>query len=95
MTRVRYTENLHRHVDVSACPGGVVDVGQVQTVREALEVSFRQVPHLRGYVLDEGGELRHHLMIFVDGSHLKDRRHLTDSVTESTEIDVIQALSGG
>ena len=52
-------------------------------------------PPLRGYVLDEQGALRHHMAIFVDGSMIRDRDSLSDAVTPSSEIHVMQALSGG
>ncbi len=66
-----------------------------RTVREALEACFAENPTLRGYVLDEHGALRHHMMIFVDGRHVLDRVKLGDALGAGSEIDVIQALSGG
>lgn len=89
MARVRFTENLQRHV---ACPPVTV-VGS--TVREVLEAAFSGNPRARGYVLDEHGSLRPHMVIFVDGVAISDRRGLTDAVTEASELDVMQALSGG
>ena len=37
------------------------------TVREALDARLRQYPVLRGYVVDERGALRHHVVAFVNG----------------------------
>jgi sulfur-carrier protein len=46
-------------------------------------------------VLDDQGELRKHVFIFVDGRRIADRVKLTDAVGETSEIYVMQALTGG
>lgn len=84
-----FTRNLQRHVE---CPPVTVDAA---TVSEALDRVFAQVPQLKGYVVDEQGSLRKHMVIFVDGEQIADRRRLTDSVPVDGEIYVMQALSGG
>ena len=89
MAALRFTQNLQRHV---ACEGGSV---QGATVREVLEAYFARNQAARGYVLDEHGALRHHMMIFVDGKPIGDRKALSDPVNPESELDVIQALSGG
>jgi sulfur-carrier protein len=81
--------NLRRHVD---CP--TVDV-EGTTVREVLDRVFAANPRLRGYIVDERGVLRKHMSVFVDGAQLADRETLSDPVTASSEIYVMQALSGG
>lgn len=89
MPRVVFTANLQRHV---ACPPADVPGA---TVREALEAAFAADPRARGYVLDDQGELRPHMVVFVDGVQVGDRRGLTDPVGAGAEIYVMQALSGG
>jgi molybdopterin synthase sulfur carrier subunit len=89
MPRVELTQNLQRHV---ACPPMDVAAG---TVREALEAVFAAVPRLRSYVLDDQGEVRKHVVIFVDGEQLRDRKRQSDPVAERSQINVMQALSGG
>jgi len=89
MPHVVFTSHLKRHVD---CPDRRV---AGKTVREALEESFADNPTLRGYVLDDLSHLRQHVVIFVDGQMIRDRLGLSDPVTESSEIYVMQALSGG
>jgi hypothetical protein len=69
-----------------------VDAG---TVGEALSHVFAEHPALRGYVLDEQGAVRHHVVIFVGGRAIADRGKLTDPVSSDSEIYVFQALSGG
>lgn len=89
MAQVVFTPNLERHLQ---CPPRAVEAS---TVREALERVFEGREQLRGYVLDDQGALRHHVTVFVDGVQVQDRRHLTERVGASTEIYVMQALSGG
>ena len=89
MPRVAFTQNLQRHV---ACPP--VDVGGA-TVREVLDAAFADNPRARGYVLDDQGELRVHMTVFVDGEQVRDRKGLSDPVPPDGEVYVMQALSGG
>ncbi len=89
MPRVIFTSNLRRHV---ACPESVV---AGSTVAEALAAVFADNRKLQGYVLDEHGGLRTHMVIFVDGRPVKDRVTLTDRVRPEDDIYVMQALSGG
>lgn len=89
MPEVRFTSTLQRHL---AAPPATVGGS---TVREALEEVFRANPRLRGYVLDDQGRLRTHVQIFVDGDLVTDRDGLTDLVAPTSELYVMQALSGG
>jgi molybdopterin converting factor small subunit len=89
MPVVHFTANLRRHV---SCPTVTVEGA---TVREALARVFEQNPKLRGYVVDDQGAVRKHMNVFIDGVQIRDRLELGDRVEPSSEIYVIQALSGG
>jgi hypothetical protein len=89
MPRIRFTQNIQRHVE---CAEAEVTGS---TVREVLDAYFAGNARARGYVVDEHGALRHHMMIFVDGRPIADRRGLSDPLGPESELDVIQALSGG
>ena len=89
MPRVTFTQNLQRHVECA--PASVTGT----TVREALDAAFADKPRARGYVLDDQGALRTHMVIFIDGEVISDREQLSDAVTDAAEIYVMQALSGG
>ncbi|MCH9654598.1 MAG: MoaD/ThiS family protein [Planctomycetes bacterium] len=89
MARVVFTANLERHL---SCPETTVSG---DSVREALDSVFETHQQLRGYVLDDQNRLRQHMVIFVDGAMIVDRIHLSDVITEKSEIYVMQALSGG
>jgi sulfur-carrier protein len=89
MATVTFTPNIQRHV---SCPAASVDG---RTVREVLDAVFRGNPGARGYVLDEQGAVRPHMVVFVNGRQVQDRQRLSDPVASSAEIYVAQALSGG
>jgi hypothetical protein len=64
-------------------------------VRAALDGVFAKSPALRGYILDDQGAVRRHVVIFVRGEAIRDRQDLSDPVGTTDEITVMQALSGG
>ena len=64
-------------------------------MREVLNEYFRENEQARGYVLDEQGKVRQHMVVFIDGEMAVDRDRLSDPVKENSLIDVIQSLSGG
>ncbi len=86
---VVFTPNLQRHVEA---PPDHVDGAAVRAVLDAV---FARNPRLRHYVLDDQHALRRHMMIFVDGQQIEDRAHLSDPVRPTSEVYVMQALSGG
>jgi molybdopterin synthase sulfur carrier subunit len=65
------------------------------TVRELLDALFAQYPTLRGYVTDERGALRHHVVAFLNGVAVTDKATLSEPVPEDGELYIFQALSGG
>ena len=89
MPRVSFTPNLQRHVE---CLPKTVDAA---TVREALLAALEGNERAVGYILDDQGGLRQHMVIFINGEQLIDRRRLSDAVPADADIYVMQALSGG
>jgi molybdopterin synthase sulfur carrier subunit len=89
MANVAFTQNIQRHV---ACRAAKVAGGNV---REVMDNLFASNPRARAYVLDDQAALRKHMAIYVDGQLIRDRVHLSDPVTETSDIYVFQALSGG
>jgi hypothetical protein len=89
MPHVVFAPHVLRHVDCppSDQPG--------RTVRECLEAALDRYPAARGYVLDDQGTLRKHVVVFVDNQMVADRVRLSDPVRPDSEIFVFQALSGG
>lgn len=89
MPTVHFTANLTRQTTAPVC-----EVAGA-TVHEALRAVFAQHPALRSYVLDDQGAVRQHVVVFVDGTAIADRRHLADVLKPESEIFVMQSLSGG
>lgn len=89
MARVNFTKNLERHV---ACPSEDVSGA---TLREVLDAYFERHPKVRSYVLDEQSELRRHVVLFVDGRQVAERKGFSQSLRVDSEVYVMQALSGG
>ena len=89
MPLVEFTDNLASQTRAPACR---VDGA---TVGEALQAVFAMTPGLRGYVLDDQGAVRTHVVIFLDNVAMRDRQKLSDTVRPDSEIFVMQALSGG
>ena len=65
------------------------------TVGAALDVLFAERPQVRGYILDERGNLRKHVCIFADGVRLPHGQALTRGIKPNATLYVMQALSGG
>lgn len=61
------------------------------TVGEALDDLFSGRPILRGHLLDEAGEIRPHVAVFVNGTQAR----LDTSVPEHATVHVLHAVSGG
>ena len=61
-------------------------------VRELVEAADKDFPGLKGYILDDQGNIRKHVNIFVDGTVTED---VNVAISDTTEVYIIQALSGG
>lgn len=89
MITVDFTSSLSHQTDA---PRSSVEGA---TVRECLDAVFAMHPALRGYVLDDQNAVRQHVVVFLDGTAITDRRTQSDPVKPDSEIFVMQALSGG
>ncbi len=89
MATIRFTSTLVRHRPAPALATSGA------TLRAALDAALADDALLKAYVLDEQGRVRKHVNIFIDGALIKDRVRLSDSIAPSSEIYVLQALSGG
>jgi sulfur carrier protein ThiS len=89
MPTVSFTRALARFL---LAPFAMVEAA---TVGDALGAVFASRSTLRGYVLDDQGALRRHVVVYINGRPVNDRARLTDPVGPRDEIYVFQALSGG
>ena len=89
MTKLVFTQQLRRFTEVPEIntPAAML--------RDALEAAFTVNARLRGYILDEQGHLRPHVVIFIDGRRVRDRVKLDDPLPPDSRVHVLQALSGG
>lgn len=85
--RVRIPSPLRSYTGGSA---NVVAGGA--TVSEILDDLDRQYPGFRFRVVDEQGELREHMTVWLDGERCRDLAARVDGLEE---VVLMQALSGG
>lgn len=71
--------------------GGLEHEVMGETVREALDSLFEKEPGLRTHLVDEKGEIRPHVSVFVDGVQAK----LETPIRRGADLRVLHAVSGG
>ena len=90
MATVNFTYALKRFFpSLESCE---VNAQNVQSLVSELEKRF---PGLKGYILEDQGNLRKHVNIFVNNKLITDREKLSDPLEDSSEVYIMQALSGG
>jgi adenylyltransferase/sulfurtransferase len=65
------------------------------TVGEALQELWQLHVGLRDRVVNEQGQLRTHVNIFVDGENIRRKQLLDTPVSVGTEITILPSVSGG
>lgn len=65
------------------------------TVGEALESLWRQHVGLRDRVVDEQGNLRQHVNIFLNDDNVRRKQLLETALPDNCEITILPAVSGG
>ena len=65
------------------------------TAAEVIDAIAREHPGIRDRVLDEQGELRRHVNIFIDGENARFACGLKAQVGATSEMWIHPALSGG
>lgn len=61
------------------------------TVAEALETLFERKPGLRNHIIADGGQIRPHVSVFVDGI----QSDLGTALRDGSKIMILYAVSGG
>ena len=89
MAQLIFTQQLGRFMTVPQVETAAADL------RGALDATFAEHPRLRGYVLDEQGQLRENVVIFIDGQRTRERKVLNDALAPHSKVYILQALSGG
>jgi molybdopterin synthase sulfur carrier subunit len=83
-TSFRRVTNNRDRVEVTA-----VDVGRLL---DQLEASYGG---LKGLVRDEGGEIHHHVNIYVNSEAIESLQGLRTPLKDGDEVTIIPALAGG
>ena len=65
------------------------------TVSAVIEDLERQFPGLRDRLIDEGGELRRFINIYVNGEDIRYSQGIETAVKDGDEMSIIPAVSGG
>jgi sulfur-carrier protein len=89
MAKVSFTEHVAK---IASGAGGVYEG---ETLRDALAQVWRAHPGLKSYILDDQGQVRKHVAIFIDGELAPRASALDRSMSASSDVYVMQALSGG
>jgi molybdopterin converting factor small subunit len=90
MAKIKFTSALKRFF-----PSLTESDIEGNTVKQVLDNVEKVYPGISTYLVDDHGHLRRHLNIFINGDLIKDRLTLRDNVSNSNEILIFQALSGG
>ena len=81
--------------EFSAGRGEVRLDGAARTTRDALSLLWGECPGARDRVLNELGEVRTHINIFVDGTNIRHAGGLDAPVGPDSEVIILPAVSGG
>jgi sulfur-carrier protein len=65
------------------------------TVSAGLNRLWELFPGLRDRVVNERGEVRPHVNIFVNNENIKDRQSLSTPLSAGEEITILPSVSGG
>ncbi|TNE85961.1 MAG: molybdenum cofactor biosynthesis protein MoaD [Deltaproteobacteria bacterium] len=91
MAHVHFTHHLRRFFPALGDPEPV----DAATAAELVAALDARHPGLAAYLVDDAGRMRKHVNLFVDGEMVADRERLSDALSPTAEVYVIQALSGG
>ena len=69
-----------------------VDAENLADMVQAME---KQYPGIKDRLLDEAGELRHFVNIYVNGEDVQFLDGLETAISESDEISIVPAVAGG
>ncbi len=90
MPRIKFTSALKRFFpdlrDIE------VEGSKLSELIHNINLSF---PGISNYIVEENGNLREHVNIYLDGKMIQDRDQLSDKVDDKNEVVIFQAISGG
>ena len=81
--------------DFTGGQGQISVDGQASNVGEALNSLWQQHLGLRDRVVNERGELRPHVNIFVNDENVRRKEMLSTALPENCEITILPSVIGG
>lgn len=75
-----------RHVEIHSAPS---------TLREAMEELYKACPGIRDRLVNEEGQLREHINIFVGKENVRYTGEFATPLSLDAEISILPAVSGG
>src|SRR2546428_6797127 len=66
-----------------------------RTVKELLDGLERTYPGIRQQLVDEAGEVRSFINVFVNGTEIRQLEGLSTPVQDADEVSIIPAMAGG
>ncbi|HRE90008.1 MAG TPA: MoaD/ThiS family protein [Myxococcota bacterium] len=94
MAKVRLTRHLQTFFPQLRIEDGPLEI-DATSVQELVQSLDRMAPGVAFYLCDELGRMRPHVNIFIGDERIRDRRQLSDPLTATSEVTILQALSGG
>ncbi len=79
----------------SYCDGAQELALSAPNVGAALKQLERRHPRLYRNICDETGRVRHHINLFVNTSHVRDREGLDTALVSGDVLTILPAISGG
>ena len=69
-----------------------IDAGDVQELLDTLEARFEG---LRGLIRDAGGQVHHHVNVYVNGEEIGNLQGPGTRLKDGDEVSIIPAMAGG
>jgi molybdopterin converting factor small subunit len=90
------TVTIHVPGPLRACCDGAAELFlSASSVRDTLDQLERSHPSLYHSVCDETGTVRRHVNLFVNTSHVRDRKGLDTVLVPGDVITILPAVTGG
>jgi hypothetical protein len=89
---VTFAKAFRRHVE---CPDESIAPSDTMTLGDVLAAYFDRRPAVRGYVVDDTGQLRRHVTVFVGNDQVTHADAMVTDVPDGSTVHIFQALSGG
>lgn len=88
---IHFAAHLQRHVTIAD------QTIAASTISEAIARACEAAPAMRHYVLDDQGNVRKHVAVFIDGTLFLPRHDMQrpSPLSDGAKVHIIQCLTGG